>query len=56
MMAAEGLPPMYLAGYLKTQQREYYDSAIAPVDCASPYAPDIAFGDLLGHHDWRADG
>ena len=25
MMAAEGLPPLYLAGYLKTHQREYYD-------------------------------
>ncbi|WP_428394991.1 Fic family protein [Lichenicoccus sp.] len=26
MMAAEGLPPLYLAGYLKAHQREYYDS------------------------------
>lgn len=25
MMAAEGLPPLYLAGYLKANQREYYD-------------------------------
>lgn len=25
MMAAEGLPPLYLAGYLKAHQREYYD-------------------------------
>jgi Fic family protein len=25
MMAAEGLPPLYLAGYLKTNQRDYYD-------------------------------
>lgn len=25
MMAAEGLPPLYLAGYLKTHQRAYYD-------------------------------
>ncbi len=25
MMAAEGLPPLYLAGYLKGHQREYYD-------------------------------
>jgi Fic family protein len=26
MMSAEGLPPLYLAGYLKTHQRRYYDS------------------------------
>jgi len=26
MMAAEGLPPLYLAGFLKKQQRRYYDS------------------------------
>jgi Fic family protein len=25
MMAAEGFPPLYLAGYLKTHQRRYYD-------------------------------
>ncbi len=25
MMAAEGLPPLYLAGYLKANQRDYYD-------------------------------
>jgi Fic family protein len=25
MLAAEGLPPLYLAGYLKTHQRAYYD-------------------------------
>lgn len=25
MMAAESLPPLYLAGYLKTHQRQYYD-------------------------------
>jgi Fic family protein len=25
MMAAEGLPPLYLAGYLKLHQRHYYD-------------------------------
>ncbi len=25
MMAAEGLPPLYLAGYLKARQRAYYD-------------------------------
>ncbi len=25
MMAAEGLPPLYLAGYLKAHQREYYN-------------------------------
>jgi Fic family protein len=25
MMAAEGLPPLYLAGYLKANQRTYYD-------------------------------
>jgi Fic family protein len=25
MMAAEGLPPLYLAGYLKTHQRAYYE-------------------------------
>jgi hypothetical protein len=25
MMAAEGLPPVYLAGYLKAHQRGYYD-------------------------------
>ena len=25
MMAAEGLPPLYLAGYLSAHQREYYD-------------------------------
>ncbi len=25
MIAAHGLPPLYLAGYLKTHQREYYD-------------------------------
>lgn len=25
MMAAEGLPPLYLAGYLKAHQRAYYD-------------------------------
>lgn len=26
MLAAEGLPPVYLAGYLKNNQREYYDT------------------------------
>jgi Fic family protein len=26
MMAAESLPPLYLAGYLKVRQREYYDA------------------------------
>ncbi len=26
MMAAESLPPLYLAGYLKARQREYYDA------------------------------
>lgn len=26
MLAAEGYPPVYLAGYLKDNQREYYDS------------------------------
>lgn len=25
MMAAEGLPPLYLSGYLKAHQRDYYD-------------------------------
>lgn len=25
MMAAEGLPPLYLSGYLKVHQRDYYD-------------------------------
>jgi Fic family protein len=26
MLAAEGYPPVYLAGYLKNNQREYYDT------------------------------
>ncbi len=28
MLAAEGYPPAYLAGYLKSNQREYYDSLL----------------------------
>lgn len=28
MLAAEGYPPIYLAGFLKTNQREYYDTLL----------------------------
>jgi len=28
MLAAEGYPPVYLAGYLKDKQREYYDALV----------------------------
>ncbi len=28
MLAAEGYPPVYLAGYLKTNQREYFDTLL----------------------------
>ena len=41
MMAAEVLPPLYLAGYLKTHQREYYD-ALAGVQLRGRW------GDWLG--------
>ena len=42
MMAAEGLPPLYLAGYLKAQQREYYDR-LADVQLRGEWTPWLEF-------------
>ena len=42
MLAAEGYPPVYLAGYLKDNQREYYD-ALAGVQLQSKWADWIKF-------------
>ena len=42
MMAAEGLPPLYLAGYLKANQRSYYD-LLADVQVQGRWTPWLAF-------------
>lgn len=42
MLAAEGLPPVYLAGYLKDNQREYYDR-LAGVQLKGRWADWIRF-------------
>jgi cell filamentation protein, protein adenylyltransferase len=42
MLAAEGYPPIYLAGYLKDNQREYYD-ALAGVQLQGRWAEWIKF-------------
>ena len=42
MMAAEGLPPLYLAGYLKAHQRRYYDG-LAGVQLRGRWADWLAF-------------
>ena len=42
MLAAEGFPPVYLAGYLKDNQREYYD-ALAGVQLQGKWADWIRF-------------
>ena len=42
MMAAEGLPPLYLAGYLKANQRTYYD-LLADVQVQGRWTPWLAF-------------
>jgi len=42
MLAAEGLPPIYLAGYLKDNQREYYD-ALEGVQLRGKWAEWIRF-------------
>ena len=42
MLAAEGYPPVYLAGYLKDNQREYYD-ALAGVQLQGRWAEWIKF-------------
>lgn len=42
MLAAEGYPPVYLAGYLKDNQREYYD-ALAGVQLQGKWAEWIRF-------------
>ncbi len=42
MLAAEGYPPVYLAGYLKDTQREYYD-ALAGVQLQGKWAEWIKF-------------
>jgi len=42
MLAAEGLPPVYLAGYLKENQREYYE-ALAGVQLRGRWAEWIRF-------------
>jgi Fic family protein len=42
MLAAEGYPPIYLAGYLKDNQREYYD-ALAGVQLKGKWAEWIKF-------------
>jgi len=42
MLAAEGYPPVYLAGYLKDHQREYYD-ALAGVQLQGEWAEWIKF-------------
>ena len=41
-MAAEGLPPLYLAGYLKAHQREYYD-CLAGVQLREPWTDWLGF-------------
>jgi cell filamentation protein, protein adenylyltransferase len=45
MLAAEGYPPVYLAGYLKDNQREYYD-ALAGVQLQGRWAEWIKFFSL----------
>jgi Fic family protein len=42
MLAAEGYPPVYLAGYLKDNQREYYD-ALAGVQLRDEWAEWVRF-------------
>jgi Fic family protein len=42
MMAAEGLPPLYLAGYLKANQPEYYD-LLADVQLQGRWTPWLAW-------------
>lgn len=42
MLAAEGLPPLYLAGYLKSRQRLYYDR-LADVQLRGEWAPWLQF-------------
>ena len=42
MMAAEGYPPVYLAGYLKNHQQEYYD-ALAGVQLKDKWAEWTSF-------------
>ena len=42
MMAAEGLPPLYLAGYLKAHQREYY-SCLAGVQLRGRWTEWLGF-------------
>lgn len=42
MMAAEELPPLYLAGYLKARQRQYYDH-LANVQRHGQWTPWLAF-------------
>jgi Fic family protein len=42
MMAAEGYPPVYLAGYLKNHQQEYYD-ALAGVQLKDKWAKWTSF-------------
>lgn len=42
MLAAEGLPPLYLAGYLKSRQRLYYDR-LADVQLRGEWAPWLRF-------------
>jgi len=42
MLAAEGLPPLYLAGSLKARQRDYYDR-LAEVQLRGRWAPWLEF-------------
>lgn len=42
MLAAEGLPPLYLAGYLKSRQRLYYDR-LADVQLRGAWTPWLRF-------------
>lgn len=42
MLAAEGYPPVYLAGYLKDNQRDYYD-ALAGVQLKSQWSDWVRF-------------
>ena len=42
MLAAEGMPPLYLAGYLKARQRDYYE-ALAGVQLRGRWTPWLAF-------------
>jgi len=42
MLAAEGLPPVYLAGYLKNNQQEYYD-ALAGVQLKDRWSEWVKF-------------